>query len=394
MKIGVDLRPLQGSTVTRGIGAYIKSLVRSMTEIDADNDYVFFINEPSVKNELSMQNKTKHIFVVAKAKTNVIREKAHFPKQLHIDDYNLDVFLQTDMTYWVKARKTPIVTVAYDLIPLIFKEVYFERPKRDNVLRQLKADLRHKFAFYIYQKSLKQFNSSTKIVSISSCTKNDFLRYLPSLKPENIVVTPLAAVALKQPNKQDDKDFQKLNITKPYIAYVTGIDYRKNIVGLIEIFNQIHKQKDLQLLLVGKDFLGLPSREVDKVLACVNKSPYKDDIIITGYVGDGLLKLIYQRMRIFVFPSYYEGFGLPVLEAMQNGAPTISLNTSCISEVAGDAVILVKKEDDLKESILKLWDNKNLQAELRAKGYKQAAKFTWEKTAKLTLAALQAAVNK
>lgn len=393
VKIGVDLRPLQGSTKTRGIGAYIKSLIHAMTAIDKNNEYVFFIDDVSIKNDLPLEDTNNYSFVVAKAKTNIVREKAHYPKKLYIDTYHLDVFFQTDMSYWVKASQTPIVIVAYDLIPLIYKNIYFERPQRDNVLRQLKADMRHTFAFYIYQKSLKQFYQATKIVSISEATKKDFLHYLPRLKAQDITVTPLAAVPFKKPSPQDKKAFNNLGITKPYIAYVTGIDYRKNIVGLIELFNNLHKKIDLQLLLVGKDFTGLPSKEVDKVLERVQSSPYKDDIVMTGYVNNGLLKLIYQHMKIFVFPSFYEGFGLPVLEAMQNGVPTISLNTSCISEVASTAAILVDKEESLEQEVLKLWNDAKLQQVLKEKGLRQATKFTWEKTAQLTIQALELAAG-
>ena len=116
---------------------------------------------------------------------------------------------------------------------------------------------------------------------------------------------------------------------------------------------------------------------------------YKEDIIYAGYVDDSVLNALYKNAKVFAFPSLYEGFGLPVLEAMAAGTPVVAFNNSSIPEVAGDAAVLCKNHKEFVAGIEKIIDNEIFRKSLIQKGYKQAVKFSWEKTAKQTLKVLE-----
>jgi glycosyltransferase involved in cell wall biosynthesis len=174
---------------------------------------------------------------------------------------------------------------------------------------------------------------------------------------------------------------KKFGIAKPYILFVGTIQPRKNIAKLIEAVSLL-KEKQVQLVVVGKKgWLW------EEILAAPEKFKIADRVKFLDFVTNEDLPILYKNALCFVLPSLYEGFGLPVLEAMKFGCPTVISNVSSLPEVGGDASLYFDPQsvDDIAEKLDKVISDEKLRAEMTEKGYNQVKKFSWEKTAKQTL---------
>lgn len=174
------------------------------------------------------------------------------------------------------------------------------------------------------------------------------------------------------------------DFNEPYILFVSTLEPRKNVITLIEAFNYLKETKKINhhLVLIGK--LGWKYQPIVDKMA---QSPYQRFIHHLDYLSDQAVAYFYQNAEIFVYPSYYEGFGLPVLEAMTLGAPVITSNLSSLPEVAGDAAILVDPHQmlDLADAMLAVINDAKLREDLIAKGKKRSQQFSWQQTAQKTL---------
>jgi glycosyltransferase involved in cell wall biosynthesis len=185
------------------------------------------------------------------------------------------------------------------------------------------------------------------------------------------------------------------------VLFIGRLEKRKNLVNLIKAFEVLNskfpEQKNSQpkagppraekfkLTLVGKEGFGF--EEIKKV---VQKSPHKNDIILKGYISEQEKEKLYQDANIFILPSFYEGFGLPILEAMSYGLPVICSNTSSLPEIAGDAALLIDPNNpkEIAEAINKVFSDNNFKKEMIKKGFENVKRFSWEKCVKETLDAL------
>jgi glycosyltransferase involved in cell wall biosynthesis len=240
---------------------------------------------------------------------------------------------------------------------------------------------------------LAYYKKATAITAISKSSKKDLLKFFPDIPASRVTVIHLGTNPLHYEGNPSKK-IEKM-AAKPYLLFVGGIDIRKNIVGLLKAFYELKPtHPDLQLITVGKEF-ELKDRLDDLGwFTILNSQPeYAKDVIIPGFLSSADLHYLYQKAAAFVFASRYEGFGLPVLEAMQAGCPVVAYDNSSIPEVAGSAALLVKDGHDLAPAISKLLDNPKLRKELIAKGYEQAAGFSWDDTAKKTLDLLHKVSN-
>ncbi len=239
-----------------------------------------------------------------------------------------------------------------------------------------------------YTERVKQSLKWTDLViTISESSKKDIVEYL-NVDPDRIYVTPLAS--RYYPSYLDKHPVDRLastvnyNFSQPYILFVSTIEPRKNIIALISAFNQL-KQKhkiDQHLILIGQK-----GWKYEKIFAEIERSPWKDHIHHLNYLSDEEVALFYSKADVFVYPSHYEGFGLPVLEAMTLGAPVVTSHTSSLPEVAGDAALLIDPNDasHLAEAMLRVISDSQLRQELIEKGKNRSKLFSWEKTAQATL---------
>jgi len=270
---------------------------------------------------------------------------------------------------------------SYDLIPILFPHFFLQE-----TIDEVKC-------------ALSRLDRDTWIVCISESTKNDLLNYLGNkIDPAKVVVTPLAAsnnfYKVEDPNEiKNVLTKYSIPTDKPYILSLCTLEPRKNIVQIIKAFvNLVQDEKinDLHLVLAGTKGWKFDAifNEVKHVDVLRNK------VFATGYVSETDQAALYSGAKMFAYPSFYEGFGLPPLEAMQCGVPVITSNTSSLPEVVGNAGIMVDPYDlaALTQSMLDLYRNESLQKEYGIKALERSKTFTWHQTANLTVAAYKKSI--
>jgi glycosyltransferase involved in cell wall biosynthesis len=393
MKIGIDLRPLQGHNKYRGIGRNIYNLIREISFIDNKNTYIFYAFEGKEEPiDYSALNKNFK-YQIRKVKfANLSHTKyigIFFDEFMPVDVLGdgLDIFFQTDMQYGLP-RNVKTVAIFYDLIPYY----YWNKDKLKNYkgFRKAKIVAADKIIRRRYLSVLSRYKKADMIISISESSKRDLLNHFKSINENRVKVALLGFGGAGHKYSLSSSGIN--NIPQDYLLYVGGVDLRKNILGLAKMFFDIKKDikyKNLKLVMAGKEFNNKAELIDLGWYELVKNNKYKKDIIFTGYVDDKELNYLYNNTKVFVFPSLYEGFGLPVLEAMNMGAPVVAFNNSSIPEVAGDAAILCESEVEFEAGIKKLLDDKKFRKSLIDKGYRQVKKFSWEKTAKETIKAIE-----
>lgn len=228
------------------------------------------------------------------------------------------------------------------------------------------------------------------ILTISLSSKKEITHYYPFTR-NKIISIPIGpgAVVNTPPNTSEIAIYTR---KKDFILAVGTIQPRKNIARLIDAYTLLRRRSSTaaRLIIVGK-----ADWQHSKIYEKAMRSPYHDDIVFTGYLDDTMLAALYRQCSVFVYPSLYEGFGLPVVEAMACGAPVITSNVSSLPEVAGSAALLVNpySVSDLADAIEQVLSDPNLQDKLRSEGVKQASKFSWSRTARETLQVYEKIVN-
>jgi glycosyltransferase involved in cell wall biosynthesis len=285
----------------------------------------------------------------------------------------IDIFHVSETVYFETPRTKQVATVC-DLIPIIFPE--FQREETVKIhLRRLR-----------YLK-----NNSDGVIVISENTKKDLINML-HFNPDKIYVTHLAADESFHPLSKDSvisvlEVFKEKQLEyKNYIMYYGTIEPRKNLGILLKAYRDLRRNGlyNGKLLLIGGKGWG---KALESLKSFIRENMMQKDIIYSNFLADDLLNHLVNGAQMVVYPSIYEGFGLPIVEVMQAGCPVITTNVSSIPEVSGKAALLFAPGDlnKLKEHMLAVINNPNLEKNLVQKGLKQAKLFTWKKTAEQTL---------
>ena len=368
MKFSIDARGInlyKGS----GIGTYTENLLRELLNIDTKNNYSIFWAGENYENY--KKNNSEIIFT--SKKHGAFYENYYYPN--YIEENNIDMHhIPQNGIGLNESYTSPIVATIHDLIPYILPETvgrgYLERFLRDMPLI---------------------VRDSKVILTVSEYSKRDIMKFFPFVNEEKIFVTPLAANKSYKPlNKLTCIKYikNKYSIDSPFILYIGGYSTRKNVKELIMAFNKIQKslKKHYKLVLCGSI-----RDECIKLQELCKELLIDDKIIFTGFVPDDELPLFYNAAEVFIYPSLYEGFGLPPLEAMSCATPVIASNLTSIPEVTKDCAILINpfNKDELADSILNLLNSESLLQEYSEKGYNNSLNFTWKNTAIATLKAYE-----
>ncbi|MDP3057086.1 MAG: glycosyltransferase family 1 protein [bacterium] len=221
--------------------------------------------------------------------------------------------------------------------------------------------------------------TAARIIAVSENTKKDLMK----LYGGNVQKISVVYHGIGQEPKIMSQDPE--NNKRGSIVYIGRIEMKKNILGIIEAYNKF-RQKNLQfsnkLILVGGTGFGF-----EKIASAINASAFKKDIVLKGYVTESEKNDLLKNSSVFLFPSFYEGFGLPVLEAQAAGVPVITSNTSCLPEVAGAGAVFVdpKNSREITMALEKVLSDEALRQDLIQAGYENTKRFSWEKCARETL---------
>ena len=344
-----------------GIDNYLYNILQNMNKpkislihynktedpIYSKNNEVIIKKIPFITNLLSMP------YCINKSKINIL----HFPAHYH-----------TQITPFFLNNNLKKILTIHDLTPLLFPETHV---KKNAIL---------------WNSTLKLIKSRIDtIITDSINTKRDCIKYL-KIPEEKIRAVPLAAGTQYKPLSSlkliEEELKSRYNLEVPFILYVGTLEKRKNISTLIKAFNELKNQHITHKLVI----IGQKGWKYEEIFETVHKLGLNNEIIFTGYVPDEDLVKFYNAADLFVYPSIYEGFGLPPLEAMACGTPVITSNTSSLPEVVGNAGITVDpyKTDGLIDKMHKILNSTNLQDKLSKKGIERAKTFSWDKTARET----------
>ena len=373
MHIAIDAH-----SVGAGLGgneSYIANLIEALAEIDTENRYTLYVTRREAVERFT--NRWPHVRVrLTWPHTPLVRIPLTLSAELRRRPVDL---LHVQYTAPPLAP-CPVVATIHDLSFEHLPETFKRRSRA-----QLRLTVR------------RTARMARAIIAPSEYSRRDLIETY-ELPPERVAVTPLSAAPHLAPvtDEAERRRVRELyGISVDYILAVGAIQPRKNLVRLIEAYADLRdarlQAKLPQLLLVGRR-----GWLYGETLDAVNRHSNDGDIRFTGYVRESDLPALYTDALCFVYPSYFEGFGLPVLEAMACGTPVVAGNRTSLPEVVGDAGLLVDPFDrsELARAIGRIIDDESLRHKLRARGLERAREFSWRETARRTLEVYERAVTR
>ncbi len=377
-KIGIDIRCLAEGRRT-GVEEYTLNLLKQLFEIDRKNEYVLFFNSfRSSGADFSWLEKY----------SNVTLKKFHFPNKLlnflfwyldwpKIDRMigGVDIFFMPNIIFGSVSRKTKLILTIHDLS--------FERyPQTFSWKRRL---------WHIFINAKKICRRADKIIAVSGSTKNDLESFygIPGEKIQ--IIYSGVADKFRVISRNDEKlvrTKEKYGLPYKFILYLGTIEPRKNIIGIIQAFDQLQKfaeKNDSEEISKYKLVIaGSQGWLSEKIFMEIEKSVHKDKIMAASFIADEDKEYVFNLASLFVYPSFFEGFGFPPLEAMRCGVPVIVSNNSSLPEMVGNSGVLIDpdKPGEIYQAMKEILINRELKEKMSAKGLEQAKNFDWEKTAR------------
>jgi glycosyltransferase involved in cell wall biosynthesis len=370
LHIGLDL--ILEPTALTGTGVYARNLVRALTVIDRANDYTLFIHHDHLPTFAACAGES---FRLQAYKFNASAPSVRLLMQQAI-------FQQTLFGAGARRLKIDLLHSLHDIAPLLYRG-----PSVLTVhdLGPFAVPARYGLAAaYLRPLMAASVRRAGRVVAVSAHTAQDLRSYLAAGEDRVRVVTHGVDASRFFPVAQaaDSQILRGLGIEGEYILYVGRLERGKNILDLLAAYGMLPEavRARLRLVLVGPE--DNQAAEVRREAEALG-----DRVILTGYVDHGRLGAVYRRARAAVLVSTYEGFGLPLIEAMACGTPVVASRVSSIPEVAASAGLLVEPGDTsaLAQALLRLCTEEGLRAELSARGLERAKSFTWEEAARRTL---------
>ncbi|MBT4315254.1 MAG: glycosyltransferase family 4 protein [Candidatus Magasanikbacteria bacterium] len=367
MKIGIDCR-MFGSGF--GLARYTEQLVKHLLEIDLENQYILFFRNENVKELVAGSNKNVKI-VIADIPWYSWAEQIKFKKIIRQQKVDLMHFPHWNVPLFYN---DPFVVTVHDLIMY-----HYPRPEA-TTLGPIKFWIKDRLHRIVLGHAIKK---AKHIIVTSEFTKQDIHDTL-KVSNDKMITTYQAPFSYNISSLKDNEFvLQKYGIKKPYVMYVGTAYPHKNIEGLLNAwlkFQELHGD-EYQLVLVGKENYFYQRLLVQQATHEIKNFVY------TGFVEDDELSAIYLQSSLYVFPSFYEGFGLPPLEAQDHGVPVVSSNASCLPEVLGDSVLYFdpNSPDQMADMIHKALDDEGVRSELKQNAKENLKRFSWEGLAEKTL---------
>jgi glycosyltransferase involved in cell wall biosynthesis len=376
LHIGIDIRHLRDF----GIGTYIRNLVRALGDLDRENRYSLIATEAEPP-ELPRLPPNFSYAVYKKPDENIVG----LSYSLFLRGLSADLF-HIPLNSVPLLMPKPYVVTVHDMSTLL----YDNAPGFRNNLRLLR-----------FRRGLLR---AARVMTVSNATRRDVESVLgiPAARirtiynapdPAFLEPAPPAIPCLGESGVQFQPRLQRImdryQINYPFLLYAGNIRPQKNIPRLVEAFAVVHGElKDhpllhnLHLIIIGDEISHFPS-----VRHAVIKTRVEHEVRFLGFVPIETLRCLYQTAQAFVFPSLYEGFGLPPLEAMSCGAPVVASNVSALPEVIGDAAVIVNPENvfDIARGIRDILLDPDLRQRVVARGYEQSRRFSWQSTASQVL---------
>lgn len=365
MKIGVDARNLMGQRT--GVGRYLINLLRHFADSPQSHDFYLFSN--SVIENLSLPG-LHHRTVKG---PNLFWKQVILPYEQWKNKCDV-LFIPTYSTPIFNPIKT-VVTI-HDLIFLLYPE-------------WATRNQRNRFSTIVKHSACR----ADCVIAVSESTRADILKYTGVKNDKVEVVYEGVDEQFRVLNTIDEASFlNRYNLDKPFILFVGSIHPRRNVQRVIESFVQLKVEKKIDHQLV---LIGLKQQLDPSISHLIHERNIDQSISMLGFVPDEDLVKFYNLADIFIYPSLYEGFGLPVLEAMACGTPVITSNTSSLPEVAGDAAVLIdpSNQSQMVDAIQNIVENRAWAEELKERGLERCKKFSWKSAAKTTCEIFESVYN-
>ncbi|MGA7239891.1 MAG: glycosyltransferase family 1 protein [Bryobacteraceae bacterium] len=366
LHIAIDVRRIRDF----GIGTYIRSLVHALAEIDSVNHYTL-IGSPGDVRTLAGFPENFRTAEYARSDNSVL-DHFVFPAFLHR--------LAPDLVHIPLNRVPLLIMRPYVVTVHDMSSLLFDQP----------SGLRRQLRRYRFRRGLAR---ARRVIAVSDATRRDVqnLMGIPGNRIRRVYNAPDAGFYNLSGHSPEEHQriLERYQIQYPFLLYAGNVRRHKNVPRLVEAFAVLRAQlgdhpkyRDLRLVIIGNTISQHPG-----VRQTVIKSRIEHLVRFLGYVPFDTLRCFYESAAAFVFPSRYEGFGLPPLEAMACGTPVVTSNVSSLPEVVGDAAILVNPENvfDIARGIREALLDEPLREELIRRGRAQAARFSWERTARAVL---------
>jgi glycosyltransferase involved in cell wall biosynthesis len=377
VKVAIDIRRM----TEFGVGTYTRNVVRALSRLDRSSKY-FLIGSPQKVAEIGPLPPNFHTISLLDDATTA---KGYLECRTILKRLNCDL-VHIPHLFWVpRTLPCPYVMTVHDVLEHMYRA-------------HDRSSLRRSLHFHLTRRVLK---GAARILAVSKYTKGDIEKLfgIPGSRVE-VVYNAIDERFLGGHASQNERQVlaERYLVTYPFLLYAGRISPHKNLVRIIEAFSALkaelekeEKFPDLKLIIIGDELSKHPD-----LRRTVIRGGVQNDVRFMGFVPIEMLRVFYDAAKIFVFPSLYEGFGLPPLEAMAHGTPVVTSNTSSLPEVVGNAAVLVNPENvfEIMRALLRVLLDQTVREKFKQRGYEQVKKFSWEASARQILGVYQAVAGK
>ncbi len=363
MRIAIDIRRMYDF----GLATYIRNVVRTLGRIDSVNEY-FLVGAAPRFEQLGALPENFHLLPLENPETTFSN---YIEMHRVINTLEVDLIHVPHTFYRPLITKAPYVITVHDLLD------YMYRARTNNGLRRtMHSYLTRQVMHY-----------AARIFAVSNFTKRDVSRYF-DVMPEKIevVYNALDETFLRGHSSAAEQAMVRgrYQVDAPFLLYAGRISPHKNVARIIEAFSALKGElakegtyPDLKLIVIGDEVSKNPD-----IRRAVIRSGMQHEVRFLGYVPIDVLRIFFDMAKVFVFPSLYEGFGLPPLEAMAHGTPVVASNTSALPEVVGNAALMVNPENvfEISRALQRVLTDQSLRERMKAAGLVQSQRFSWEAT--------------